>query len=311
MPAVSIILPTFNRLELLRPAIDSVLAQTFNDWDLIIADDGSGEETQAYLGALESSRRIKVLRLPHTGNPSAVRNAALREAKGDYIAFLDSDDLWRPAKLERQIASLRRSERCRWSYTGYDLIDDTGGSCATPDAWAIVPYRGAILEPLLAHRVQIWTPSVVVERRLVEQLGGFDERLVVFEDIELWWRLACYSEIDLIDEPLTLVRRSARHFNAMDTGVGMLAGRHTALQKLKRHVTDPRLLALIERQAAQTALSLAARYAYSERRAAASTLMRGCRQSWRHPHWWAGFFRVSLKLAIPRGLLSLHRHRRD
>jgi len=309
MPAVSIILPTFNRLEFLRPAVDSVLRQTFSDWDLIIADDGSGEPTQAYLRALQSSPRIKVLRLPHTGNPSATRNAALHEAKGDYIAFLDSDDLWRPAKLERQLAALRSADRCAWSYTGYDLIDDSGQLCATP--WPAVAYRGAILEHLLTHRVQIWTPSVLVERRLVQRLGGFDERLVVFEDIDLWSRLACYSEVDLIDEPLTLVRRYARHFHTIDRDAAMLASRHASLQTLHRHVTDPHLRALVERQRVEAALNLAGRYAKDAPLAAARTLALGCRQSWRHGYWWAGLFWVSLKMTTPRGLLDLHRRWRD
>src|SRR5882672_10472844 len=105
--AVSIILPTFNRLEFLRPAIDSVFAQTFMDWDLIIADDGSAEPTRAYLRTLVSQPRVKVIWLAHTGNLSAVRNAALRAAQGEYIAFLDSDDLWMPVKLKHQMAALR------------------------------------------------------------------------------------------------------------------------------------------------------------------------------------------------------------
>src|ERR1700732_1465702 len=103
-PVVSIILPTFNRLKYLRPAIDSVFAQTLADWELLIADDGSDEETRAYLEHLGGLPRVKLIWLAHSGNPSAVRNAALREARGDYIAFLDSDDVWLPSKLERQVA---------------------------------------------------------------------------------------------------------------------------------------------------------------------------------------------------------------
>src|SRR2546423_477819 len=97
-PVVSIILPTFNRLKFLRPAVDSVFAQTFTDWELIIADDGSDAETSTYLATVDNPPRTRVLWRSHTGIPAAVRNAALREAAGTYVAFLDSDDLWVPQK---------------------------------------------------------------------------------------------------------------------------------------------------------------------------------------------------------------------
>ena len=104
---VSVVLPTFNRLRFLRPTIESVYAQTFTDWELIIADDGSDLETREYLQSLANHSRVTVVSLPHTGRPSMVRNAALLRAAGEYVAFLDSDDLWAPRKLERQIETLR------------------------------------------------------------------------------------------------------------------------------------------------------------------------------------------------------------
>src|SRR5229473_5509224 len=131
-PAISIILPTFNRLKYLRLTVDSVFAQTFVDWELLVADDGSDEETRAYLKGLESLPRVKLIWLSHSGNPSAVRNAALREARGDYIAFLDSDDMWMPTKLERQIDALRVSSDRRWIYTGYVRIGDAGETKTLP-----------------------------------------------------------------------------------------------------------------------------------------------------------------------------------
>jgi len=116
-PTVSIVLPTFNRLPYLRAAVDSVFAQSFQDWELIIADDGSDAETSAYLQTVAGMPRVKLLCLPHTGNPPAVRNAALREAHAEYVAFLDSDDIWLPRKLESQLASLRCRPTRKWSYT--------------------------------------------------------------------------------------------------------------------------------------------------------------------------------------------------
>ena len=104
---VSVVLPTFNRLKFLRPAVESVYAQTFTDWELIFADDGSDLETRQYLQSLENRPRVTVVWLPHTGRPAIVRNAAVSRAVGEYVAFLDSDDLWasRPS-------SIGRSKRC-------------------------------------------------------------------------------------------------------------------------------------------------------------------------------------------------------
>ena len=306
-PSVSIILPTFNRLEFLRVAVESVRAQTFTDWELIIADDGSDHETLAYLRALHSPPRVKLIELAHTGNPGAVRNAGVRQSRGEYIAFLDSDDRWMPGKLGLQIASLRGRADCRWSYTGYARIDANGGSRPSDGEPSWVPYRGAILEPLLAHVVEIFTPSVIVERHLLVQLAGFDEELLLFEDYDLWLRLACHSEVDLIDQPLTGVRSHDQHYTESDRGISMPACRHRSLERVRPLVTDPRLRTVLDRLLAQSALQLANQRANVDRPAAARLLLTGCAHSWRYMNWWAGLLRVLLKLAVPRRLLGFYR----
>jgi glycosyltransferase involved in cell wall biosynthesis len=106
-PAIAVILPTFNRLKFLWAAVDCVLAQTFRAWELIVADDGSDAPTLGYLQTLQSNPRIRLLELEHTGNPAAVRNATLREARSEYVAFIDSDEVWMLRKLEIQLASPR------------------------------------------------------------------------------------------------------------------------------------------------------------------------------------------------------------
>src|SRR5579862_7797428 len=143
---VSVIVPTFNRLEYLRPALESVFAQTLTDWELLIADDGSSSPTREYLQSLIEPGRVSVAFFEHTGNPSKLRNAALRDARGEYVAFLDSDDLWLPRKLEIQIGSLRRHPIRGWSHTKFVLVDAQGnptpwmlrtGGWPTPDGWIL------------------------------------------------------------------------------------------------------------------------------------------------------------------------------
>jgi glycosyltransferase involved in cell wall biosynthesis len=307
-PAVSIILPTFNRLKYLRSAVDSVFAQTLANWELLIADDGSDEETKAYLKGLESLPRVKLIWLPHSGNPSAVRNAALREARGDYIAFLDSDDMWMPAKLERQIDVLRTGSHCGWIYTGYVRIDDAGKANTLPSPKAWIPCRGAIVEQLLRLEAAVATAAVLVERRLLEQAGGFDEELLMFEHYDLWLRLAHYSEVELIDEPLTCLRSHGQHYS--QEGIPMLAGRCQLLSKQRGRVTDPRLRLIIEQLHARSALSLANAHANTDRREAMKTLIGSGSISVRNLDWWRRALLVLLKIAIPRRLLTLYRRGR-
>ncbi len=308
-PAVSVVLPVFNRLEYLRPAVESVFAQTFTDWELIVADDGSDGETRDYLGALCCPPRVSVIWLSHCGNPAAVRNAALAAARGEYVAFLDSDDLWLPLKLERQVAALRAHRKRHWCYSGYLRIDAAGELQPRPGYERRVRHQGAILEPLLQHAVDIWTPAVVVQRSLLVQLGGFDEQLLLFEDYDLWLRLATRSEIELVDEPLIAVRTHDQHYSPGDRGASMLASRHRSLLTLARLLTDRQLHTRVGRMQARSTLDLAAARAESDRPAAVRTVMRGWR-CWRYGEWWTGLPRVLLKLLVPRALLDAYRRSR-
>ncbi|HWG66238.1 MAG TPA: glycosyltransferase family 2 protein, partial [Rhodanobacteraceae bacterium] len=124
MPEVSIVLSTYNRLPLLRRSVDSVIAQTFRDWELIVVDDGSTDDTREYLEAIEDPR-VRPIWLEH-GGVTWARNAGLRLARGKWVAFHDSDDLWLPEKLEWQLQRVTAHPACRWSYTGYSFIDTNG-----------------------------------------------------------------------------------------------------------------------------------------------------------------------------------------
>jgi glycosyltransferase involved in cell wall biosynthesis len=307
-PAVSIIMPTFNRLEFLKPAIESVFSQTFEDWELIIADDGSSEPTRAYLRALQNHPCVHVILLPHTGKPSVVSNVALREARGEYVAFLDSDDVWLPKKLETQIASLRRHPERGWSYTQFALIDSAGNrtdpartrNWPTPTGW--------ILEKLLEEETVIAQPSVVVSRQLLMQLGVFDEELVMCYDDELWFRLAARTEIDGIDEPLTLVRRHGQH-----SGSDIIAwrDRRRVFEKALRVRRGRRLEAMLYKLRAQMSAGLAKSQAASGRPwDAFATLCSSAPHSWRHPHCWLGAWVSTARACAPRSVRTLVRHYR-
>jgi glycosyltransferase involved in cell wall biosynthesis len=303
-PPVSIIMPTFDRLQYLSAAIESVFAQTYTRWELIIADDGSGERTRDYLQSLRDAR-VRVLWLAHSGRPSVVRNAALRAAQGEYVAFLDSDDLWLPAKLEIQLGSLRRHPARQWSYTRFALVDALGNPAApTPRADWPAP-SGWILEKILNNETVIALPSVMVSRQLLEQLGPFDEQLVMCEDDELWLRLAEHSEADGIETPLTLVRRHAQH-----SGSDQLAWRdrrrvfEQALRRRRSDALDPVLRRLRAEMSAGLARSQAASGLHLR---ALATLLSSAPYSWRFAPWWRG----ALSALAPQLVRAALRRYRD
>src|ERR1700733_13627935 len=214
MPIVSVILPTFNRLQYLRPAIESVFSQLFTDWELIVADDGSTQDTRAYLRKL-ADPRVRTIWRPPSGNPSLVRNAAIEAATGQYLAFLDSDDTWAPQKLERQMRAFSDRPARRWSYTHCDRIDENGRPMVNEALRRHVLPRGWLLESLLENpRNQMAMASVVANRNLVDEIGGFDERLRWCEDLDFLLRLAMRSEVIAVDEPLCSIRHHGEHHSA-------------------------------------------------------------------------------------------------
>lgn len=304
-PAVSIVLPTFNRLELLRSSVDSVMNQTFRDWELIIADDGSNEPTKRFLESLESPGRVRVLWLEHSGRPAVARNAALRAARGEYIAFQDSDDLWLPTKLETQVDSLRRSPERAWSHTRYQLVDVTGA----PTAWARRtggwPTPGGwILDKLIRGETVIALPSVVASRRLLQQAGGFDEQLPDTEDYELWLRLARRSEIDAVGELLTLVRRHGQHFSARPIEAFQAA--RTVIDRQLRSGDVQHLRSVLLRQRARVVVRLArSRAAAGNRRDALVTLVSDVGCFWRYAQFWPNALAAIALALMPRAVVGL------
>ncbi|HVN45233.1 MAG TPA: glycosyltransferase family A protein [Steroidobacteraceae bacterium] len=310
-PLVSVIMPTFNRRQFLQPAIESLRNQSFSHWELIIADDGSDTDTRSYLQSVHAPPRIKVMRLSHSGRPSVVRNAALREARGEYIAFLDSDDLWLPRKLEIQMASLMRHPQRKWSYTAFSLVDGAGrpkdplgdSRCPTPSGW--------IMEKMLNDELVIVLPSVVVARQSLEQVGPFDETLIMCEDDDLWVRLAVHSEIDGIEEPLTLIRRHGQHGG---DDVTAWRDRGRVFTKALGQITDPGVRSILRRLRAEMAAGLAGSQAARGMRVSAlSTLAASVHYSATYRQWWIGAAHAMVQAFTPaalRNVVRLYRHRR-
>jgi glycosyltransferase involved in cell wall biosynthesis len=310
-PTVSIILPTFNRLPFLREAVESVMAQTHQDWELIVADDGSDEETLQYLAALEQMPRVRVLRLTHSGNPSAVRNAALREAHGKYIAFLDSDDIWMPHKLTMQLAAHAACAERGWSYTALERIDAAGAPMRDRQGGRWIAHEGAIFEQLLTIEAAVATPSVLVEKRLLQLAGGFDEQQRYFEDYDLWLRLSLLSDVILVNAALIKVRNHGEHYSA--DRVSVYEARFRLLEKIAANATTPRLRSLLRQESAKNAADLALAAAVAGRKAYAVQMLWRSRHGARgHRWWWSKAVSTCVRVAAPSRLQrALRNHKRE
>jgi glycosyltransferase involved in cell wall biosynthesis len=292
MPRVSIILPSFNRLRFLRAAVASVLAQEFQDWELVIADDGSDEPTRQWLRTIDSGR-TRVLWLQHSGNPARVRNAALAVARGALVAFLDSDDTWAPAKLARQLTAMD-GDAARWSYTACDRIDEHGRRI---DSKVLAPPEaGAMLEPLLALTAGIAMPTVVAERALLEEIGGFDERQRFAEFHDLCLRLALRARAARLPQPLSSVRAHREHFSADRAAAH--ADWMRLYDKMAGMMPEPRLRELCRRMRARMALKVArAQAARRDPLAVRQALRDGAVLSW--PALWPGALLAWLRARLP------------
>lgn len=214
MTLVSIILPTHDRLPLLRQAVASVQGQSWSDWELIAVDDGSTDGTPAYVTGLPDPR-IQLLRVAHSGVPAVARNAGVAVARGTYLAFLDSDDLWSPEKLRRQMAVLAGSQ-ARWSYTDFAIVDQNGATRALSGGGPWRPISGQILLDVLRLNAVVVTPTVVAETTLVRDVGGFDPRLRYGEDLHLWARLAARAPAYGLDERLAIVREHSQRLTCAE-----------------------------------------------------------------------------------------------
>ncbi len=309
-PLVSIVLPTFGRLHHLRSTVDCIYRQTFTDWELLIADDGSDSQTRDYLHSLASERRVRVIWLEHTGVPAIVRNAALREARGTYVAFLDSDDLWLPQKLARQVQTLQARPVCQWSYTGFVQIDGSGQILLNAPHGQWHPCEGWIFESLVVGPfLPIRTPCVLVSRELLTRCAGFDEALRSGEDVDLWLRLALESQVAVVDEPLVQVRRHEENYSR--DWEAALAGREHSLMKLQNRVGDPRRRRLLRNERTRNALNLAWIHASRGNTVRTmSALWRSTPYSWMSPRWWFGLLKALTRLYMPQALVDVYRKRR-
>lgn len=181
---------------------------------------------------------MRTIQVEHCANRAKLRNIGVARANGTDVAFLDSDDLWLPRKLEIQIAQLQRDATCRWGYTYFDHIGAAGDMLPTPSVEWRRDHGGWLLEKLIRLDVWIAMPTVIVERSFFVETGGFDETMFFFEDSDKWIGLSRLSEISLVPEPLAQIR-----IHPDNTGRRLLEVRTFESRMYQRLMRDPELVA--------------------------------------------------------------------
>lgn len=201
MNLITVIIPTYNRADKLHRAIDSVQKQTYTNLEILIVDDGSTDNTRAVVEALGAKDdRIRYICMPQNGGASAARNEGVKQAQGELIAFQDSDDFWKPDKLEKQMAYWQRHPEFSMIYCAYFMRMDERDGYIVPDGER-EELEGDIF-PWLLCRNSIGTPTMLMKKESFLEAGGFDTGLRSLEDWEFAIRFSQKYYIGYVDEPL-------------------------------------------------------------------------------------------------------------
>jgi len=218
LPLVSVIIPTFNRADMILRAVSSVLQQTYECFEVIIVDDGSNDSTDSIFGNFNDSR-VSYIRHNINRGGSAARNTGIELSQGEYIAFLDSDDEWLPEKLEKQVKLLLRASLNTGAvYTGlaYVANDASKRGVRSPEA------QGDIRERILYTNCVGPVSSGIIRRECFEKIGVFDESLPSCQDWDMWIRISKLYLFDYVKDPLVVyhLHQNKITMNAASKAIG-------------------------------------------------------------------------------------------
>lgn len=249
-PRVSVVIPAHNAAGTLLATVESVLRQTHSDLEVLVVDDGSSDQTYSLAKSLDDPR-VQTIKQDNRGAPAA-RNTGVRAASGDYIAFLDADDLWVPNKLDRQLGFMRR-EGARASQTAVWFINNEHvrlyrGHCP--------PFKDPLLDVLLFRHLPGLMSTLVVERAFLDDVDLLNESLAILEDWELAIRLARRGRFFNLDETLTMYRLHPAN-RSRDLQLHIAPG----FQVLEELFSDPDLPERIRRQRSRVYAAMFMMYA--------------------------------------------------
>lgn len=210
---ISVIIPTYNSARYICETIDSVLSQTYKNFEILVIDDGSTDNTRNRLKQYENS--INYTYKKNEG-VSIARNYGIEKAKGEYLAFLDSDDIWKPTKLEKQINTIENQSEAIACFTLTEYFDESGNVVNKSE----FPNYADLTEALLLYSCVIGPPSsFMMHRSIFEKIGGFDPNFSQCADWDMWLRLTKFGKVICLDEYLVQYRH---HANNMSKNIELL-----------------------------------------------------------------------------------------
>ncbi|MDT8316788.1 MAG: glycosyltransferase [bacterium] len=209
-PRVSVIIPTYNRAGMIVECLESVLNQTYSDYEVIVVDDGSTDDTEELIGPYLN--RIRYIKQENMGNAGA-RNSGIEATKGDIVAFNDSDDLWLPDKLERQVKYLDEHPDVgmvcgNGIFFGSSKVE---GKKVISDKRAITLEKDGVTLASIFMKSTLRTPTMVVRRKVIETVGGFDPDFKVCVDLDFAFRVLMKFKVAFMNEPLFKLRKHDGH----------------------------------------------------------------------------------------------------
>ncbi|MFB2917415.1 glycosyltransferase family 2 protein [Aerosakkonema funiforme] len=201
-PKVSVVIPAYNAMRYLPATLDSVFNQTYTDFEILIIDDGSKDETVEWVAQI-TDPRVKLISQQNKG-VSEARNAGIANARGEYIALLDADDLWEPTKLEKQVRCLEDNPAVGLVYTWVKYADEEGNPTEKVQTAYV---DGDVLKHILQSNILCCSSTPMVRRSCFEDVGVFDSKLSGVADWDMWIRIASRYLFGLIKEPLVRYRQ--------------------------------------------------------------------------------------------------------
>ncbi len=217
MPTVSVIIPTYNRADIIGEAIRSVQVQTFENWEIIVVDDASKDDTDRVVTSIDDAR-VRYIKHECNRGGSAARNTGIKHSSGEYLAFLDSDDLWFPKKLENQLKVFwNSSSNVGLVYTGTIIKE----GCRKLKPYA----EGWITNDLLVKNVVGGCSVGMIKKEVISTVGLFDESLPSSQDKDFWLRISKEYRFKYVDDCMVLKRNYKEKYQISNNGVRKCIGK--------------------------------------------------------------------------------------
>jgi len=232
MPQVSVVIPVYNAIKFLRETLGHVFAQTFKDYEVVVVDDGSTDNSVSVVEEIAEryARPVRIISQANQG-AAAARNTGARAAQGQYLAFLDADDIWYPQKLGREVEVLEKDQGAIMVWSNWDVVDGVGRMVHSGfPVHQLTSCDDTPLTKLLGKETRFYLSAMLVHRTVFEQIGGFDPDVFPVEDYDLSFRLFNFGHCVFLKENLAAYRNHPEGVSK----VGLLHGGEIFLRKIER-----------------------------------------------------------------------------